>query len=76
MRSSILGRTVLSLWIHTDHHFVVDTVCVWNTLGVFLLVVLNDELLLAFFDVLPVCLGIGKFCMDAFITFGFINCES
>ena len=47
---------MLAVWVLVNHHLVPNIVRVFNAFGVFTPIVLNDELLLSFFDVLPVSL--------------------
>ena len=47
---------MLAVWVLVNHHLVPDIVRVFNAFGVFTPVVLNDELLLPFFDTLPISL--------------------
>ena len=46
---------MFTVWVTLNQDTIADMILMWDACGIFTLVVLNDKLLLVFFDVLPVC---------------------
>ena len=54
VRASTVVGNMLTVWVKLNHDFVIDLVHVVFLLGIFSVVVLKDEPLLAFLDTFPI----------------------